>query len=207
MPITLNGTTGEIFPSWTTAGRPSTPTAGQTGYNSTLNTLETYNGSAWGPVVTTVTPGTVLQVVNYQTGTVATGTTLIPLDNTIPQNTEGDQYMSLAITPKSATSKLFIQSVVYLASSATGTFLTSALFQDSTANALAAATAYAAYTNGGTLPVCINYYMTSGTTSSTTFKIRAGARDAGTMTFNGTGGAQVFGGVSASSITITEIAA
>jgi hypothetical protein len=47
MPLTLNGTTGEIFPSWTTAGRPSPATAGQTGYNSTLNVLETYNGSAW----------------------------------------------------------------------------------------------------------------------------------------------------------------
>lgn len=47
MPLTLNGTTGEIFPSWTTAGRPSTPTAGQTGYNSTLNVIETYNGTGW----------------------------------------------------------------------------------------------------------------------------------------------------------------
>jgi hypothetical protein len=55
MPLTLNGTTGEIFPSWTTAGRPSTPTAGQTGYNSTLNILETYNGSTWCPFVTTAT--------------------------------------------------------------------------------------------------------------------------------------------------------
>lgn len=55
MPLTLNGTTGEIFPSWTTAGRPSTPTAGQTGYNTTLAILETYNGSAWCPFVTTAT--------------------------------------------------------------------------------------------------------------------------------------------------------
>ena len=47
MPITLNGSTGEIFPSWTTAGRPSTPTAGQTGYNSTLAMLETWNGTYW----------------------------------------------------------------------------------------------------------------------------------------------------------------
>jgi hypothetical protein len=47
MPIILSGTTGEISPTWTTAGRPSTPSQGQTGYNTTLNTLETYNGTSW----------------------------------------------------------------------------------------------------------------------------------------------------------------
>ncbi len=51
MPLTLNGTTGEVFPSWTTGTRPSSPVAGQTGYNSSLATLETYNGSAWVSVV------------------------------------------------------------------------------------------------------------------------------------------------------------
>lgn len=47
MAITLNGTTGGVFPTWTTAGRPSSPVAGQTGYNSTLGILETWNGSVW----------------------------------------------------------------------------------------------------------------------------------------------------------------
>lgn len=47
MAITLNGSTGEVFPSWTTAGRPSTPNSGQTGYNSTLGQLETWNGTYW----------------------------------------------------------------------------------------------------------------------------------------------------------------
>jgi hypothetical protein len=39
-----------------------------------------------------------------ETGAVATGTTQIPIDDTIPQNTEGDQYLSLAITPTNALS-------------------------------------------------------------------------------------------------------
>lgn len=47
MAITLNGTTGEVFPSWTTAGRPASPVAGQSGFNSTNNQLETYNGTRW----------------------------------------------------------------------------------------------------------------------------------------------------------------
>jgi hypothetical protein len=47
MPIILDGTKGETFPSWTTGTRPATPNTGQTGYNTTLGGLETYNGSAW----------------------------------------------------------------------------------------------------------------------------------------------------------------
>ena len=35
------------LPSWTTGTRPGTPTAGMTGYNSTIGRSETYNGSVW----------------------------------------------------------------------------------------------------------------------------------------------------------------
>jgi hypothetical protein len=47
MAIILDGTNGETFPSWSTAGRPTSPATGQVGYNTTLNTLETYNGTTW----------------------------------------------------------------------------------------------------------------------------------------------------------------
>jgi hypothetical protein len=47
--------------------------------------------------------------------------------------------------------------------------------------------------------------MTAGTTSATTLKLRIGPQGAATITFNGTAGSQLFGGVMASSITITEI--
>lgn len=35
------------FDVWTTATRPASPSTGDTGFNSDLNCLETYNGSAW----------------------------------------------------------------------------------------------------------------------------------------------------------------
>jgi hypothetical protein len=47
MPLILDGTNGETYPSWTTATRPSSPTVGQVGFNSTLSVLEAYNGTAW----------------------------------------------------------------------------------------------------------------------------------------------------------------
>ena len=47
MPLILDGLLGETFPSWTTATRPVAPAPGQVGFNSTLNSLETYNGTSW----------------------------------------------------------------------------------------------------------------------------------------------------------------
>jgi hypothetical protein len=149
--------------------------------------------------------GSVLQVVNFMSSAVATGTTTIPQDDTIPQNTEGTEFMTLAITPTSASSNLRIDVVVNGAGSATNSWIV-ALFQDSTVNAIAAIN-YNMAANNVASPASFTYYMTSGTTSSTTFKVRAGLISAGTYTFNGQSGGRLFGGVMASSITITEIAA
>lgn len=149
----------------------------------------------------------VVQRVSTQTGAVATGTTTIPNDDTIPQNTEGDQYMTLSITPKSATNILVIEHIGVYSTSATGNAdLTVALFQDSAANALAAVIDISNIATGQNVRV-LKHIMSAGTTSSTNFKIRAGAFTSGTTTFNGNAGARKLGGVMASSLTITEYAA
>lgn len=145
------------------------------------------------------------QLVSTITGAVATGTTVIPFDNTIPQNTEGDQYMSLAIVPAASTSLLLITVTVFLSNdNASGNNLIASLFQDSNANALAAGAVYNV-TQGAIECVTFNWVQVSGTTLTTTFKVRAGGQAAGTTTFNGTAAARIFGGVMASSITIREI--
>jgi hypothetical protein len=145
-----------------------------------------------------------LQNLNFQTGAVATGTTLIPYDDTIPQITEGDQYMSLAITPTSATSVLEITVLVNAARSVLSTHVI-ALFRDAVSNALAVTQiiASAGYTNSNELI----HRMTSGTTSEITFRVRLGGDAAGTHTFNGSGGSRYYGGTYASSITIKEYTA
>lgn len=145
----------------------------------------------------------VVQVVNTQTGAVSSSSAAIPLDDTIPQNTEGAEVMTLAITPKSATNKLKIDVVVNCSNVATGQFLTIALFQDTTADALAV-THNRQTTAQGLEVSSFTHFMTAGTTSSTTFKIRIGGTASAT-TFNGINTARKFGGVLASSITITEI--
>lgn len=143
------------------------------------------------------------QVLTSSTGTQATGTTLIPFDDTIPQNTEGDQYLSLAITPKNASSTLEIEVVLYGSSNQPNTSLIAALFQDATANALAATEVFQTTASARAI-LTLKYVMTAGTTSATTFKVRAGASVAGTFTLNGTAGNRIFGGVANSRITIKE---
>lgn len=147
--------------------------------------------------------GTVLQVANYTTNAVATTTTTLPSDDTIPQNTEGAEFMSLAFTPKSATNKLKI-TVNTFVSSSVNTNVTCALFQDSGVNAIAA-TATTVAAGGASNSQCLIHYMTAGTTSLTTFRVRLGGNAAGTTTFNGASSVRMFGGIANSSITIEEI--
>lgn len=147
--------------------------------------------------------GAVQQVVYVSSSAVNTGTVTIPRDDTIPQITEGTEYLTLAISPKSATNILVIDFRGFFSFSASATDMHVALFQDATANALAAtATREAGATFPTTIP--LRHIMVAGTTASTTFRIRAGSSDVGTTTFNGIGGARLYGGVAASSITITE---
>ncbi len=146
----------------------------------------------------------VIQRVSTTVSTSATGTTTIPFDNTIPQNTEGDQYMSLAITPKNTANILVIDVNIIVANSA-AVQISVALFQDSTAGALSA-TSQGSNSTNYTNNIRFRHSMTAGTTSATTFKVRAGPATAGTITFNGNSGTQIFNGVAASGITITEYA-
>lgn len=146
---------------------------------------------------------TPVQEVSVNYADVATGTTVIPVDNTIPQNTEGDEYMSLAITPKATTNILVIKVSIMLANSAAAPYVSAALFQDSTANALAAAVERAAVASDPCM-ISFSHRMAAGTTSATTFKVRAGGSAAGTTTLNGQAGNRFFGLITKSSIVITE---
>jgi len=148
-------------------------------------------------------PGDIVQVVYVQDGAVATGTTVIPNDDTIPQNTEGDEYMTLAITPKNVANILKVEVTGIFANSVIND-ISAALFQDTTVGALAVAVVSKGTVNHAA-QLQITYFMVAGTVSTTTFKIRAGGNSAGTLTFNGQSAARKGGGVMASLMTITEI--
>ncbi len=163
------------------------------------------NWSAIGGSTSAVAASTsieVFQVVNVQDGTLASGTTVIPIDDTIPQSTEGDEYMSLSITPNKATNNLKIEVVIYMFGLATTQNIAAALFQDDDVDAIAAVSINAI---NRVMPIVMTHWLTAGTTSSTTFKVRAGPVFNGpTLYFNGTNTGPRFGGVMSSTITITE---
>lgn len=144
--------------------------------------------------------GKMLQVANTQTGALSTGTTIIPNDNTIPQQTEGDEVMSLAFIPKSAASFLLIE-VVSVQGASLSNLNTAALFRDAGADAIAAQGVFQA--QGVTSNLTLNHVMPSPGLGATTFKVRVGA-GSGTTTFNGLATVAKLGGALRSSITVTE---
>jgi len=172
------------------------------------NTLKTYFDNLYQPIgallFSDMPAGSVIQKVSYITGTMATGTVVLPADNSIPQNTEGTQFMALTFTPKKANSKLFVDVCAFYNSSAQAAGIVS-LFRDSEANAIATGWVYIPNVN---YPVSQSFQKEINANSilPTTFKVRIGCNSASTITFNGSAGSPLFGGTLASSITITEIA-
>ena len=138
-------------------------------------------------------------------GAYAVGTTTMSKDDTIPQSSAGVQFMTRAITPLSRANILEIEHVGNYAQS-TNVAMLCALFQDSTAGALAA---WFGGIMGGAPQIhtslAARHRMVAATTSSTTFKIRAGLESAGSTYFNGLSGARIFGSVAQSSLVVREI--
>lgn len=151
----------------------------------------------------------VIQEDYIQDGVVSTGlTTQIPADTTIPQqSTEGDLVMSLAFTPVSATSKLKIEVVVNYSAGAANQGVCAALFQDAIENALAVGMGetVAAFRTGGNIK--FTHHIDVSGAGARTYKVHLGAHTATALTFNGHGGVVLYGGVLASSITVTELKA
>lgn len=148
-------------------------------------------------------PGETVQVRRNQTGATASGTTTVPSDDTIPQNTEGTEFMTQAITPKSAANLLAIYHAAYYSSSVAASVIAS-IFQDTAADALATRVITVPTANYNTT-LSVEHFMLAGTTSATTFKLRAGANTAATTRINGGSGARLFGGVAAAVMQVTEI--
>ena len=146
--------------------------------------------------------GQLIQTVNTTRVDVVSGTTVMPFDDSIPQKTEGVEFLTVAITPTKNDNKLLIS--VHLQCQMTNNGQWSmALFQDDTADALAASSER---DGASDLEIhSLKHFMTTGTTSETTFKIRSASSGSGTITMNSVAGSRKYGGVLSSSITVQEI--
>lgn len=155
--------------------------------------------------------GKILQIVNTQSGAyVNLGATTIPLDDTIPQITEGNAITALntAITPASTNNKILVEVVVQL--SHVYTYGELCLFNTDIHATNAIAVASIPYCGDAyTAEARLLYYGTAPVAAATTYQVRVGNHQASNWHLNGrsTVGARDFGGVLISSMTITEIAA
>jgi hypothetical protein len=146
--------------------------------------------------------GDVVQVVRNTTGTNATISTQMVMDDSIPTNTEGGEIITQAIVPTSTVNRLYIKGFLTGSTSATQQFLM-AIYQDDGAALSASASQQGGNTEGVMLSV--SHSMIAGTNSSTTFKIRSGAGGGGNWYINGGTGGRFFGGVSDTYIEIMEV--
>lgn len=133
-------------------------------------------------------------------------TPAIPYDNSLPQNTEGVEVLSLSITPKSSSSKILVDVLAYPAAPASGGGLwtTVATFIDTTADALSATSALIG-TGGGIVPSRLYAEYANADVTAKTFKIRIGVDAVATVYCNGDSGGGKFNGGLITSIKLTEV--
>jgi|SRR5882672_3652356 len=153
-------------------------------------------------------PGDIVQTTLIRSAAVATGTTIMPYDDTIPQNNEGTQFFSRDITPKSPVNILQNEYVLRCSAPTSGASsprVAAALFQDNIVDALSAVWQWDL--TGGETPLNLTgeYQQLAMSTAQTTFKVRLGKDIAGTMTLNGITGNRAYGGVLWSQHKVTEL--
>lgn len=150
-------------------------------------------------------PNMVVQSVYSETATMTTTTAAIPVDDTIPQITEGVELLTANITPKVSTNRIRVTFEIPWASSGTASNGVIAIFQDAVANALFAKTVQIVNNHDKAI-LSGTFEFIAGTTSAMVIRARVGI-SAGTMTINGAAGARLFGGVSKAVLIVTELTA
>ena len=147
--------------------------------------------------------GAILQITSTAVTAVSSGTTILPIDNSIPQTGEGNAVFSLTITPKTATSIIYGFGAVIAAVQANNDDVGVAAFKNTTANAIIAVAQRVVDSKAFTIPFFFS--NSPGTTAATTYYIRAGANTTSLCTLNGTNGTRIFGGVAGSTLYLAEV--
>lgn len=152
-----------------------------------------------------ISGGKIAQVVSTFGSAVQTGTTVTPMDDSIPQqSSEGTEFYTRSITPTNASSTLLFLIQLYHANSV-GYTTVAHVHVDSTADAIWAG-ADSGYSSAG-YASCLSglFAIPAGSTNARTYKLKAGPATASTLTINGTGGSRRLGGVMSSGLVILEV--
>jgi hypothetical protein len=142
-----------------------------------------------------------VQMVNTTVTSPIAITAAIPVDNTIPQQTEGTEILTATITPQKLFNTLEIK-VFLNYTNINSELATCAIFQDSGADALAATCFARQYNNSWYM----SFYPVVSSTATTTYKVRVGLNTSTSgLNINAdNSGNRFFGGVSNTSLVIFE---
>ena len=138
--------------------------------------------------------------------TVVSSTTSIPLDDTIPQITEGAELMTVSVTPSSASNKLKVTVAGWFSANSMPATVSLALFVGSTANAVAAAPSPIIAAN--TLQYMVAVFWIDSFTGTQTLSLRGGQNAANTFRWLAVsvGLTTYFGAVDPAVLLVEEIA-
>lgn len=128
--------------------------------------------------------------------------TVIPLDDTVPQATEGTEVLSVSYAAAAAANKIRITFNGFGATSESSVALVATLVID---GAPAAQTAVAIGADGSLLPLFLVAEHSPLDTDSHTYAVRIGPGTAGAVRLNGTMSSRLFGGATAAQLTVEEI--
>ena len=168
---------------------------------STTITLPAENGT----LLSSVTPGTLVNRAYTEYLTYGSFSPTIPADNTIPQISEGTEILSVAITPKTITNRVRVQFQAFVETSSGPDQITAALFLNGGTNAISA-TNITTTTTGYGSAIVMTFEHVPGAITAQTYTIRIGAQTY-TMHINGNASIRYYGGVSRATVTLEEFAA
>jgi hypothetical protein len=160
------------------------------------------NGTAW---VAPPPSGSVVQRVEATPFTTHSSDSSgsLPMDNTIPQKTEGGAYVTQSFTPLYSDSILVIEGLACVGGNAANTL--GVFIVDTAINDALAATAVTVGGANYQAAQPVRAVVSAASTSARTYELRIGAAGGITFFVNGTTSARLFGGVMGCRLSITEL--
>lgn len=128
---------------------------------------------------------------------------VIPLDDTIPDVSEGTEIISATFTPASASNRIRFR-FQGMASTNIASAATVALFVNSVSAAIAASGVYIASANQS-YPLVLEYEAAAVSATAKVYTVRVGPAAGTVLSMNSGSGGRLYGGVARSTLTIDEI--
>lgn len=150
--------------------------------------------------------GAVLQTRSTTYTTNAALSISIPVDDSIPQNTEGTQILSDSITPASTLNKILVKFNAFGGRASELVTIVAAIFRNSTADAIAVTAQSNQNASGQLTGLSLQYLDSPASISAQTYSIRVGSSSSD-IALNGRTNslARVFGGQAAATMILQEI--